>query len=129
MQCVIYAGVHKSENHKCGVTDCAAKWGKICVHVVPKCANCGGNHQVTAFKCPARQKAQADAWKGNVKKAHNREEKQLITKKANEDMQATPKLIEMELDTDTNWAKSPEAPTSDLSSVGDNEPEDIQDSW
>ena len=78
IQCVICAGAHKSENHKCGVTGCTAKKGKICIHVVPKCANCGGNHQATAFRCPARQKAQAKAWKNKTKKASNREERETI---------------------------------------------------
>ena len=60
-QCVIYAGAHKSENYKCGITGCATKRRKICIHVVLKYANCGGNHQATVFRCPARQKAQAIA--------------------------------------------------------------------
>ena len=56
VQCVISAGAHKSENHKCGITGCVAKRGKICIHVVPECAKYRGNHQTTAFKCPAKQK-------------------------------------------------------------------------
>ena len=43
-QCIICEGAYKSKNHKCGVTGCTVKKGKICIHVVPKCANCGGNH-------------------------------------------------------------------------------------
>lgn len=53
---------------------CSAKKGKICVNIVPKFANCRGNHPLNAFKCPARQKAQADAWKGKAKKANDKEE-------------------------------------------------------
>lgn len=128
VQCAICAGAHKSENHKCGVTGCTAKKGKICVHVVPKCANCGGNHQATAFRCPARRKAQSEAWKGKAKKASDIEE-QPTANMANEESQATPKPVEMELDIETNWAKSPEAPSSDLSSIGDNEHEDVQKNW
>lgn len=41
-KCVICVGAHKSKNHKCGVTGCTTKKGKICIHVVPKYANCGG---------------------------------------------------------------------------------------
>ena len=67
-QCVICAEAHKSENYKCGVTGCVAKAEKICIHVILKCANCGGNHQATPFKCPARQKAQAVTWKNRSKK-------------------------------------------------------------
>ncbi len=35
-QCVICAGAHKSENYKCGITGCATKRRKICIHVVLK---------------------------------------------------------------------------------------------
>ena len=49
VQCVICAGAHKVESHKCEMTGCTVKMGKICTHVIPKCANCGGNHQATAF--------------------------------------------------------------------------------
>ena len=69
IQCVICAGAHKAENHRCGVTGCIVKMGKICTHVTPKCANCGGSHQATAFKCPARLKAQAEAWREKAKKS------------------------------------------------------------
>ena len=68
VQCVICAGAHKVESHKCGVTGCTAKIGKICTHVIPKCANCGRNHQATVFKCPAKLKAQTEAWKKKMEK-------------------------------------------------------------
>ena len=63
LQCIICVGDHKVENHAYGVTGCNIRKGKICTHVTPKCANCGGNHQAIAFKCPARLKALSDAWK------------------------------------------------------------------
>lgn len=126
MQCVICAGTHKAENHKCGVTGCTVGRGKICTHVVPKCANCAGNHQATALKCPARQKAQAEAWKNQAKKPQDSKGKQPESEKA---QNAKSKPTEMELDTDTNLAKSPEGTSSDLSSVEDNEAEDLQNSW
>ena len=44
VQCVICAGAHKVEDHRCGVTGCTVKMGKICTHVTPKCANCRGKH-------------------------------------------------------------------------------------
>ena len=134
-QCVICAGAHKSENHKCGVTGCTVKKGKICIHVVPKCANCGGNHQATAFRCPARQKAQALAWRNKGKKAQ--EESAGIADERSEDREISvepqrdrdiPKPVDMELDIPTNWAASPEQ-SSDLSSIEDNTPENAQDLW
>ena len=135
-QCVICAGAHKSENHKCGVTGCTVKKGKICIHVVPKCANCGGNHQATAFRCPARQKAHALAWKNNGKKAQ--EESSGIADERSEDKQSsaefqenrevTPKPVDMELDVPTDWAASP-GQSSDISSIDDNAPRNAQDLW
>ena len=68
VQCVICADVHKVEDHRCGVTGCTVKMGKICTHVIPKCANCGAKHQATAFKCQARLKAQVEAWREKSKK-------------------------------------------------------------
>ncbi len=68
IQCVICTGAYKAEDHKCGVTGCTVKMGKIYTHVTPKCTNCGGKHQATAFRCPARAKAQAEAWKEKSKR-------------------------------------------------------------
>lgn len=69
IQCIICVGSHKVESHRRGVTSCMVKMGKICTHVTPKCANCGEKHQATAFKCPARLKAQSEAWKEKSKKS------------------------------------------------------------
>lgn len=71
---------HKSKNHKYGVTGCAAKKGKICIYVVPKCANCSSNHQATVFRCPTRQKAQIVVCKNKAKKTHNREKRETLAK-------------------------------------------------
>ncbi len=134
-QCVICAGAHKSENHKCGVTGCITKKGKICIHVVPKCANCGGNHQATAFRCPARQKAQALSWKNRTKKSQDSGEKETSVESHEnreegetsvgdyEDREATPN--EMELDINTNWAGSLEEESPDPSSIEEGGPENV----
>ena len=135
-QCVICAGAHKTENHSCGVTGCGAKKGKICIHVVPKCANCGGNHQATAFRCPARQKAQALAWRNKAKKAQEENSGQADKRsgdretsvESQEDREVTPKPVDMELDTPTDWAASP-GQSLDLSSIEDNMPENAQGLW
>lgn len=58
---MICAGAPKAEYHRCGVTSCTIKMGKICTYIKPKCANSGGKHQATAFKCPFRIKAQVEA--------------------------------------------------------------------
>ena len=128
IQCVIYAGAHKAENHRCGVIGCTRKMGKICTHVTPKCANCGGNHQAIAFKCSAQLKAQAEAWRKKAKKSQAKD-KQPATYIASEEK---PEIgsSKMELDTAvTLWAKSPQPQSSELSSFEDNMPEDTQDKW
>lgn len=87
-----------------------AHQGEICTHVLPKWANSGGNHQATAFKCPARQKAQADAWKEKAQKSQNKKRKQPEVDEEQEDRLIS-KSTKMELDTNTNWAKSPKKPS------------------
>ena len=62
-KCVICAGPHKIEDHRCGVTGCNKGRGKICAHVVVKCANCGGGHPANSNRCTSRLKAEADARK------------------------------------------------------------------
>ncbi len=56
-QCVIYVGAHKTENHTYRVTGYKVRKEKICIYIMPRCANCGSNHQATAFRCPVKQKA------------------------------------------------------------------------
>ena len=115
---------------------CTVKKGKICIHVVPKCANCGGNHQATAFRCPARQKAQALAWRNKGKKAEKestsmadeRSEDRENSVESQRDKEVTPKPGDMELDIPTGWAASP-GQSLDLSSIEDNTPGKAQDLW
>ena len=126
---------------------------EIGIYVVLKYANCGGNHQATAFRCPAKQKAQAVAWKSKAKKAYNREERETsveslkdreipieskdkeILGESHEDRkssvesqneeEAIPQLVEIELDISTNWAGSLEEKSSDLSSAGKGGPKNV----
>ncbi len=72
---MIYAGVHKAKDHRCGVTSYTVEMGKIYTHVTPKYANCGGKHQATVFRCPARVKAQAEAWKEKSKRLQTKNKK------------------------------------------------------
>lgn len=124
VQCVICAGAHKVESHKCGVTGCTVKMGKICTHVIPKCANCGGNRQATAFKCPAKLRAQTEAWKKKMEKPQLGE-KVPVTDNSPDDRPAS-RQIDMDVDTDAiDWAKSPGV----QSSIDDNMSEDAQDKW
>lgn len=133
-QCVICAGAHKSENHKCGVTGCTVKMGKICIYVVPKRANCGGNHQATAFRCPARQKAQALAWRNKGKKAQEVNANIADERPRIEKFRLSPretdisKPVDMELNIPIDWTASPEQ-SSDLSSIEDNASRNAQDLW
>jgi hypothetical protein len=38
------AGSHRTESHQCTVTDCTAAKGRVCQHIIPKCANCDESH-------------------------------------------------------------------------------------
>ncbi len=127
VQCVICAGAHKVESHKCGVIGCTAKMGKICTHIIPKCANCGGNHQATAFKCPAKLRAQTEAWKKKMEKAQD-DQLSVTNDSANEEPASGE--IDMEIDTEViNSAKSPGAQSSCLSSIDDDSSEEAQNKW
>lgn len=96
---------------------------------MPKCANCGGNHQATVSRCPARQKAQALIWKNKAKKAQDKENRGMADGGSKDretsvenygDKEVTPKLVDMELDISTDWAASP-GHFLDLSSIEDND--------
>ncbi len=128
VQCVICAGAHKVESHKRGVTGCTAKIVKICTHVIPTYANCGGNHQATAFQCPAKLKAQTEAWKKKMEKPQLGE-KLPVTNNSSDEMPAS-RQIDMDVDTEfINWAKNPDAQSSGLSSIDDDLSEEAQDKF
>lgn len=50
VQYVICAGMHKFEDHRCGVTDSNVEIDKIYTYVTNKCANCGAQHQATTLR-------------------------------------------------------------------------------
>ena len=73
-KCIICAGAHKMEEHQCRVNGCNNGRGKTCVHVLVKCANCGGNHPANSNRCALRHKAETDARKEkNLKKTLERD--------------------------------------------------------
>ncbi len=118
VQCIICAGVHKAEDHRCGVTGCTIKMGKICTHVIPKCANYGAKHQATAFRCPAGIKAQVGAWREKSKKFQAKD-KQPATLAVPEEVPEA-ESNEMEVDTSfTLWTKTLERQSSELNSLED----------
>ncbi len=128
MQCVICAGLHKVKNYKYGLTGCSIKVGKICKYIILKYASCGRNHQATAFRCPARLKAQAEAWKEKVKKSKAKD-KQPATNRAFEEESAFGSSS-IELNTEViSYARDLEREFSGLSLQGDNMPEDPQNDW
>ena len=50
-RCGLCAGNHATTEHQCNVIECRATRGKTCKHLVPKCANCGGDHIAFSPKC------------------------------------------------------------------------------
>lgn len=114
-QCVICTGEHKSENHTCKLIGYPTKKGKIGIHVVPKCANCGRNYQAIAFRYPTKQKAQAVVWKNKTKKIQDREEKTSSNEihedketliETQKDREVTPDQVKMKLDSHNNWQEA-----------------------
>ena len=114
---MICAGAHKTEDHRCGVTGCTVKMGKICTHVTPKCANCGGKHQATAFRCPARAKAQAEAWKKRSKRLQTKNKRPASPI----NMEKEPETTSNEMELDSSPALYNENPSSELSSLEDDQ--------
>ena len=98
VQCVICPDAYNVKNHKCGLIGCTAKIGKIYTHVTSKCANCGGNYQATTFKCPAKLRAQTEAWKKKMKKAQIDEQLSVINNLANNDL--TIRQLNIDIDTE-----------------------------
>lgn len=67
VKCAICVRGPKVENHKCGITGCITNLGWIWTYITSKFANCGENHQPTAFRCPIILKAEIKAWKKRLK--------------------------------------------------------------
>ncbi len=125
VQCMICAGAHMVENHKCGVIGRTAKIGKICTHIIPKCANCGGNHQATAFKCPAKLRVQTEASKRKMEKAQLDEQLSVTNDLANNDL--TTGRLDIDVNTEVmNSAKSLRAQSLYLNSIDDNLSDEAQ---
>ncbi len=128
VQCVICAGAHKFESHKWRVTGRNTKIGKICTHIIPKFANCGENHQATAFKCPAKLNVQTEAWKKKMEKPQLGET--LPVANDSYDKRPTSRQIDMDVDTEViNWAKSLNKQSSGLSSRNGDLSEEAQDKF
>jgi hypothetical protein len=61
LQYMICAGSNKMSDHKCRVSGCTTQAGRVCIHDTVQRANCGGKHQASAMKCPAKVKAEVIA--------------------------------------------------------------------
>ena len=117
VQCVICADAHKVEDHRCWVTGCIVKMGKICTHITPKCANCGRKHQATAFRYPARAKAQAEAWKKRSKRLQTKNKRPASPI----NMGKEPEITSNKMELDSSPALYNKNPSSELSSLKDNQ--------
>ena len=92
------------------------KIGKICTHVTSNCANCGAKHQATAFRCPARLKAQAEAWKEKFRKFQAKDKESTTFVASEEEPEAGSSKIEVDTFL-TLWTKDTKQQSSDLSSL------------
>ena len=50
---------------------CTKGSGKVCAHVIVKCANCGGGHMANSSRCTSRHKAGVKANKEKKLKKHS----------------------------------------------------------
>lgn len=105
VQYVICANVYNVESHKYKVIRYAAKIGKISTYIIPKYTNCKKNHQIIAFKHPAKLKAKMEIWKKKMKKPQIGE-KLPVTNKSPDNKTAA-RQIDIKVDINIiNWAKS-----------------------
>ena len=115
VKCILCAGPHKLEEHKCGVSDCRAGRGKMCVHITATCRNCQGSHQANSTKCLMRQKAEREARKmknnSEGRKTSELEELPSEFEKPSKDLEEANPDLDMDND---DWAKSPASPFSSM---------------
>ena len=114
---MICAGADKAKDHRCGVTGYTVKIGKICTYVTLKCANCGRKHQATAFRCPARAKVQAKAWKERSKRLQTKKKRPASPI----NMEKEPETTSNEMELDSLPALYNKNPSSELSSLKDDQ--------
>lgn len=75
-KCIICAGLHKIEEHRCGVVGCRKGNGKICVYITALCANCGSQHTANFLRCALRHKANVEARKEKKLRQNNKKEQE-----------------------------------------------------
>ena len=105
VQCIICVSAYKVKNHRCGVIGYTVKIDKVCTHVTLKYVNDGENHRATAFRCPARLKAQAETWKEKVKKSQAKDKQPATHAVLEEEPAMEPSKIKLDTAL-TLWAKS-----------------------
>ncbi len=91
--------------------------GKICTHVIFKYANCGGKQQATAFRCPAKVKAQAEAWKEKSKRLQTKKKRPASPW----NMEKEPETMSNKMELDSSPALCNKNLSSELSSLEDDQ--------
>lgn len=66
---VMCARPHPASEHQCRVKEYSRRKGKLCAHVITRCANCQGNHTANSGQCSSRQKAENKARKKKAVKS------------------------------------------------------------
>ena len=111
-RCVIYAGPHKVKDHQCGVTGCHKRKGKVCIHVMVQCANCGGGHFANLNRCTLRHKAEIDARK---KKTLEKDKTKIVETNDEQNKAYSEASVSLEVGIDLEaerWAESKEEESS-----------------
>ena len=89
----------QTSEHQCGVNRYSKGTGKLCVHVVPQCANCQGSHQANSASCPSRQKAEIQARKNKATKRARPEVKATSALGPNKEDEEIHAISDQEMDT------------------------------
>lgn len=106
-KCVMCAGAHLTSEHQCGVNGCNKGKGKLCIHVVARCANCQGSHPANSGRCTIRQKAQIEARKNKTAKTPELSANITTTPGVDILEKGSPGPSEQEMDEREDWAQSP----------------------
>lgn len=74
-KCIICTRPHKVDKHQYGVINCVKGSGKVCAHVIIKCANSGDSQMANFLHYILRRKAGVKANKKRKLRKHNAKRK------------------------------------------------------
>lgn len=97
-KCIICTNPHKIEDHQYAVIRYKKDKGKICIHVIPKCANCTRAYATNFSRCILTHKAEITVRKEKKTKEIEKEKEEACNN-ANE-VEEKEKKASLQLNTD-----------------------------